>query len=536
MANARDVVVDILGRDKTSAAAKSAAGNFGKVAKASKGLKDEFQKGAIAVAAVTGAVVGLNKVMQAGLTMGLIRANAQVALGATGYAQLSKAAESSAHSLGLTTSEFINSAGQAAILAKNMGFGQATAVQFGALLPDLANRLSIMSSGQRDAAQSSDMLRSALAGEYDPLQAVGINISAAIVATKALGIQQRSGNKLTIQQANSLAVLSIVQDQTAQTTQVMATAQGKAYLAAQQNTAALKEQWQTLQQQLTPAISDALAVTTEWFDVLLHPEKLKRLDQATKEYKDSVDNAGKATTGMTYSVDEMAQTASGSARDVYAYARSLDYAREAADKSANAQLADRDAARGFAQALADAKGELKDNGRTLDINTQKGRDNAASLDKIAAAANKQAQAILTAGGSQAQFDRSLSTSRAQLEAMAVRFGMSRNAAARYAREVLAIPKTVTSNVTLNVNTKVNQAKVSLGTYDRLLQLKPGGAFAADLWFAPVTTPGQARTQPAAPVHVENRVMLDGVPFAAMTATAVDAGLARQAYRARVGRR
>lgn len=538
--NARDVTVDIIGRDRTAAATRSAAGNFDKVKAKASGLKEEFAKGAVAVAALAGAFTVAAKVMNAGLTSGLIKANAQVALGAKGYAELSAAANSSAHNLGLTTTEFINSAGQAALLAKNMGFGQDTAVSFGKLLPDLANRLSVLSSGSRTAAESSDMLRSALAGEFDPLQSVGINISANIVAQKALEIQQRSGNRLTQQQATSLAVLALVQEQTAQATDVMASAQGRAYINAQANTAALKEQWQTLSAQLTPALSNGLGILSEWVYVMGHLNELDKIDEVTKRFKDGANAAAKAAGAESVSVNDLAQTASGAATDVYAFARSLDYARDAANKSANAALADRDAARAYRQSIDDAKAALDQNGRGLDINTQKGRTNAEALDRIAASANKQAQAILDAGGSQVQFDRSLASSRAQLEAMAQRFGMTKAQAHAYALEVLSIPANVSTNIRQNIETLVNGTKVSNGYFERVLNAPRGKvtAFGGGATFVPFASGelGGGRTQAPAEVNVTSNVMLDGAPFYAMTHAAVTDSERRQAFRARAGRR
>jgi hypothetical protein len=556
--NARDVRVDIIGRDRTTDAARSAAGNFDRVRARNDALKDSFQKGAIAIAAVTGAFVGATKIMNEGLSAGLVKANAQVALGATGYQQLSAAAETSAHAVGLTTTEYLNSAGQAALLAKNMQFGQDTAIAFGKALPELANRLSVLSSGTRSASESSDMLRSAIAGEFDPLQAVGINISAVIVAQKALSIQQQSGSKLTTQQANALAVLSIVSEQTAQATDVLATAQGKAYQQAQANNAALRESWGQLEQTVTPIITTAidgvnrwvesvkqlgetqnesntgLAALKNWLNVLVPMTNV--LDAIFEPMIDKQKDAAAASVDVAAGFTAAGDAASGSASEVYAFAKSIEYADDAAMKSANAQLTARDAARGFQAAVDAAKTALSEQGRTLDITTEKGRANQKALDDIADSANRQAQAILNAGGTQRDYERSLAGSRAQLEAMAVRFGMTKGAAAEYARTVLGIPSSVSTNV--NVTTTVNGTRVSEGYFQRVLSAPRGrvGAFGGGTTFLPFAAGdlGGGRTQAPAPVQVDvaSTVLLDGAPFAARIDTAVE----RSAWRARVGRR
>lgn len=538
--NARDVTIDILGRDKTAAATSSAARNFERLKDGQKSLGESFTKAGVAIASVTGALALANKVLSEGLTGGLVRANAQVALGTKGYAQLSAAAAATAHGLGLTTTEFLNSAGQAANLAKNLGFGQVTAVQFGTLLPDLAQRLAVMSSGSRTAAESSDMLRSALAGEFDPLQSVGINISALIVQQKALALQQQSGNKLTAQQATAMAVLAIVQDQTSQATEVLASKQGKAWQEAQKNTAAMKEQWQTLENQLTPALGKSLGFMAAMVDVFSSGENMHKLVTQDKEYiqkwRDEINGVKDAQIGATASVEDMAQGAAGAANDVYAYARSLEYARDAALKSSNATLTAREAARGYQDALDKAAEAISKHGTSLDIGTAKGRQNQAALDAVAQAANRQADAILHAGGTEAEYAASLAGSRAELEAMAVKFGMSRDAAASYAQAVLGIPRVVSTAV--NLTTTVNGTTVSEGYFQRVLSApKTGGMFAGGSTFFPLDLGdlGGGRTQPAAQVpklDVTTNVLLDGRPFTAKVETAVE----QAAWRARVGRR
>src|SRR5690606_33556440 len=51
----------------------------------------------------------------------------------------------------------------------------------------------------------------------------------------------------------------------------------------------------------------------------------------------------------------------------------------------NAALSARDAQRGLEQAMDDARAAVEENGETFDITTQKGRDNQAALDGVAAA-------------------------------------------------------------------------------------------------------------------------------------------------------
>jgi hypothetical protein len=87
---------------------------------------------------------------------------------------------------------------------------------------------------------------------------------------------------------------------------------------------------------------------------------------------------------------------------------------------------------------------------------------------------------------------------------------------------------------------VGRIKSLIGSIPSLPKIQIPFLGAAGQSFAFAAPGGGGRTQPArpvaSPVTVENRVMLDGAPFYAMTSTAVRSGLDRQAFRARVGRR
>lgn len=82
---------------------------------------------------------------------------------------------------------------------------------------------------------------------------------------------------------------------------------------------------------------------------------------------------------------------------------------------------------------------LKENGRTLDITTQAGRDNQAALDDIAKAALDSGQAIIDAGGGYKEYQASLETSRAALLDRINDLGISGQAAEDLANQILKIP-------------------------------------------------------------------------------------------------
>lgn len=431
----------------------------------------EVAKGLAGGALAAGAAFAVaNRVLNEGIGIKLAEANAQTALGDS-YGKLEAAANSQAHQLGLTTSEYTAAAGQTAALAKNMGFAQETAANFGMLMPDLSNKLSIMSNGQRSAAETSDMMRAAMAGEFDPLQTVGINISALIVQQKALAIQQANGSKFTEQQANALAVLSIVQEQTADTTKTLSSEAGKAAREAAQNSAEMRQAWQDLEESSVPVLSkvtkafaDALQSymnlkdsfteggIVEGLDNLMHLSPLTSLlDRAIGRTKDQ----GEASAEAAPKIDDLAKADKGAGKSAETLAKETAKATKEIEDQADAALNARDANRGFQEAIDEAADALKENGKTLNINTEAGRNNEKALDAIAEAAHAQAQAVLDAGGSEDEFRMTLNESRGALVRAATQFGMTKKQAEAYATSVLGIPKTATTSVNAIIRGALN---------------------------------------------------------------------------------
>ncbi len=99
----------------------------------------------------------------------------------------------------------------------------------------------------------------------------------------------------------------------------------------------------------------------------------------------------------------------------------------------------REANRKWQESIAEAEKALKSNGKTLTDSTDKGRDNARALDAMTTAAIDNVGAMQANGASQATLQASLETSRQRIEAMAVRFGMTKEEARKYAEQVLSIP-------------------------------------------------------------------------------------------------
>lgn len=435
------------------------------------GFAEQATKGAAVLAGVTAAAATVDKVMGDGIAVSLSKANAQVALGDKGFASLSDSAGRTANSMGLTESEFLRMGGQAASLAKNLGFSQEAAASFGSALPTLGSRLSILSNGQTSAADAADQLRSAIAGEFDPLQAMGIAISAASVQTEALAIQQKSATKISQQQATAMAVLAIVQRQTADASKVMGTEAGRAAREAAEAQAELKQSYEELSEKAVPVLKeltqagsetvqaitgladgsqslvDRLGAAAEVADALVNPFKMltDRIGESGEKTKEHAE----ASSADAVNVEKLAEGATAAAESQDALAKATSEAVDAIKDQIDVALGGRDAARGYQEAIDEASESLHDNGKTLDITTEKGRANSEALDRIAKAALDQAEAVRRAGGSEQDYRGQLERSRGQLIRTAESFGMSKTAARQYANQILGIPKKYDTRVKLD---------------------------------------------------------------------------------------
>lgn len=128
----------------------------------------------------------------------------------------------------------------------------------------------------------------------------------------------------------------------------------------------------------------------------------------------------------------------------------------------------RDAQRGWQEAVDSASASLKENGKTLDNTTPKGRANQESLDAMATSANNVTKSMIENGQSNLSVVRTYEKNRAGLIATAIQFGLNRKQAEQYAAKVLAIP--TRSNTTLkaditDLQTKLKTAKGKLNDKD-----------------------------------------------------------------------
>lgn len=158
----------------------------------------------------------------------------------------------------------------------------------------------------------------------------------------------------------------------------------------------------------------------------------KQKSKVTEESVDPTDAAADALKGLTgaaedstFAIDETASAIAGFAEVVFGT---------------------RDAARAFEQSLDDMQSALDENGATLDITEQAGRDNQAALDAMAKSSLEYAASLLEQTGSQESANEVIATGRQRLIDMLGQFGITGDAAEAYADELGLIPGNVDTAV------------------------------------------------------------------------------------------
>jgi phage-related minor tail protein len=236
-------------------------------------------------------------------------------------------------------------------------------------------------------------------------------------------------------------------------------------------------------------ISNAAAGLGEWLDY-----DASDMLEDMPELRDMLDEINKAqkefdTTGNTKALDALAKKYPEAADRISAYIDKKRDEKGATDDTTDStqsyvdtldQMISKlsamaDPVLGLSSAQMDyqssidaATQSLKDNGATLDINTDKGRNNKSALDDIASSSLSVADAMATSGQSVSEVNDFLVTARNQLIDTAMSMGMSRDEAERYANSLGLIPRTVFTNVEL----AANSAMQNLAAYQRALDHIP----------------------------------------------------------------
>lgn len=206
-------------------------------------------------------------------------------------------------------------------------------------------------------------------------------------------------------------------------------------------------------------------------------EKLDGLVGGKNAELDATKNVDQASKEATVTQKEHVKSTEELTKEAEAAGKAMDELVKALNGMNNTTLSFREAQRAYVQQIIDTKAALKENGKTLDINTEKGRKNLDALDGQAKAANTLAEAAAreaeSTGGAAAgaaALTASLQASRPELIEQAKKFGMNQRQAEDYANAVLAIPATAATDV-LTPGAEAALAKLQM-IRDKVLAVPP----------------------------------------------------------------
>lgn len=129
----------------------------------------------------------------------------------------------------------------------------------------------------------------------------------------------------------------------------------------------------------------------------------------------------------------------------------------------DALLGQRGSARDYQQTLSELKSTIAENGATLDISTQAGRDNEAALDALAESTQDYAAAVFESTGSVEKAEGVLSRGRTQWEKYALAAGMPKDEVKALADELFTLPADVKASVNVEGATQGKARVLDLGT-------------------------------------------------------------------------
>lgn len=168
---------------------------------------------------------------------------------------------------------------------------------------------------------------------------------------------------------------------------------------------------------------------------------LDALKEKFPELAEGIDAFVKANGGAKESMDD----ASASAKD---YEGNLQSLIDAKRELAGEVLSLRDAERGWQEAIDDAAQAIKDNGKTLDLNTEKGRNNQEALDDLADQALDTADAMTKNGKSVKDVNGFLERAGDEFIRTGTKMGMAKGEAVRLAIQLGLIPNNVSTRMQL----------------------------------------------------------------------------------------
>lgn len=186
------------------------------------------------------------------------------------------------------------------------------------------------------------------------------------------------------------------------------------------------------------------------------PQKMKDAQNSTEGAAKATELPAKASAEQAKALADVGLAADGTTVD-------LDKLVTAMEAAGLIQLSANDALRNYYASLDAVDASIKQNGKTLDIHTEKGRANQKALDDVAAASLNLVKANAKNGDSQEELSKNLHTGYNDLLANYAAFGITGDAADTMARKALGIPKDV------NIDTAIQNYADSMAKLNGIRQ-------------------------------------------------------------------
>jgi hypothetical protein len=223
------------------------------------------------------------------------------------------------------------------------------------------------------------------------------------------------------------------------------------------------------------------------------------------QYTNALSAVGVATVGASKATVDASTAADQAAAATAKQKAAVADLTTALDASKNALLQLRGGEDGYWASVDAVTKALKDDGKTLDVHTEKGRANRAALDALASSSMGYLGTMQQQGVPAAKFNASLDDMRGKLFDAAVKMGMTKNAAHEYANKLLGIPHMVNTKVTA---TGLSSATAQLQAFINKLVWVDGRNIAPRVGAGTVLAPGHATggLLPGAPSARDNMLI------------------------------
>jgi TP901 family phage tail tape measure protein len=190
------------------------------------------------------------------------------------------------------------------------------------------------------------------------------------------------------------------------------------------------------------------------------PQKMKDAAASTDGQAKAAELAAQATKEQEKALSDLGLATDGTVED-------LDKLVTAMANAGLIQISADDALRNYYASLDAVDAEIKKNGKSLDIHTEKGRANQKALDDVAGSTLALVKANAKNGDSQEQLSKTLHTGYDDLMANYAAFGITGDAADTMARKALGIPKNV------NIDTAIQNYADSMAKLNGVKQAVDG---------------------------------------------------------------